>query len=238
MSLSAKDAVAIQIEQEKHDLTERNAALEVQIRDATDKVAAASDARHKAWDKVEASIPKKERGKLDYADPKLIEAAEAADKTYHQADKTLDGLRAALAHNRKRLEVLENPDDEIERRAADKERLAYLRARTREQRKEQRDQMGHKPKVVVPKVTAKEQGFPDVYLGPTGNFVPGADATAKHDLVVAVLGIKEPVKHKFQKATAQKLLKVRGWEQFVEKRRKSEAQRIEREKKAKEAAKS
>jgi integrase len=42
------------------------------------------------------------------------------------------------------------------------------------------------------KQTAKEQGVPSVYLGPTGNFKPGYDASLKRDLVAAVLGLPNP----------------------------------------------
>ncbi len=70
------------------------------------------------------------------------------------------------------------------------------------------------------KPTAKDQGFPSAYLAPNGNFKPGLDARAKSDLIAAVLELDAPDSlHKFDKATAEKLIKIRSWEPFVEKKK-------------------
>lgn len=76
------------------------------------------------------------------------------------------------------------------------------------------------------KQTANEQGFPTAYLGPTGNFRPGMDARAKSDLINAVLGIpSDEALHRFKRPNAQKLLKARGWEHFLDRKRKSLAKK-------------
>lgn len=68
------------------------------------------------------------------------------------------------------------------------------------------------------KQTAREQGFPAVYLGPTGNFRPGYDARAKSDLVAVLRGTPNPdALHRFTKPKAQKLIAARGWQKFVAK---------------------
>lgn len=72
------------------------------------------------------------------------------------------------------------------------------------------------------KQTAKYQGVPPVYLGPTGNFKPGYDATLKRDLVHAVLGQPNPnALHRFTTKKAQQLLDVRGWQKFADAKRKA-----------------
>jgi hypothetical protein len=66
------------------------------------------------------------------------------------------------------------------------------------------------------KQTAREQGFPEPYLGPTGNFKPGYDARAKSDLVAVLRGAPNPdALHRFTKPRAQKLIAARGWGRFV-----------------------
>jgi hypothetical protein len=68
------------------------------------------------------------------------------------------------------------------------------------------------------KQTAREQGFPDVYLGPGGNFRPGYDARAKSDLIAVLRGIPNPdALHRFTKPKAQRLIDARGWQRFVSK---------------------
>jgi hypothetical protein len=64
--------------------------------------------------------------------------------------------------------------------------------------------------------TAREQGFPEAYLGENGNFRPGYDARAKTDLVHAVLGLPNPdALHRFTRRKAQRLIDARGWQKFV-----------------------
>jgi hypothetical protein len=72
------------------------------------------------------------------------------------------------------------------------------------------------------KQTVKDQGVPAVYLGPTGNFKPGYDASLKRDLVHAVLGLPNPnALHRFTAKKAQQLLDARGWQQFADAKRKA-----------------
>lgn len=85
------------------------------------------------------------------------------------------------------------------------------------------------------KTTAKDQGFPSVYLADNGNFKPGLDASAKSDLVASYLGGKGK-RHTFSKEEAKKLLDLRGWFPFVAKREASiEAEKARKAKAAKKA---
>lgn len=69
--------------------------------------------------------------------------------------------------------------------------------------------------------TPKEQGFPEVYLAETGKFKPGYDAKAKSDLVASALGLSKPDKlHRFTKEKAQELISLRGWDGYLERKRK------------------
>jgi len=67
------------------------------------------------------------------------------------------------------------------------------------------------------KTNAKDQGFPEVYLGENGNFRPGMDARAKSDLVDAVLGLEPSAAalHAFTEEEAKGLIASRGWQSFV-----------------------
>jgi hypothetical protein len=86
------------------------------------------------------------------------------------------------------------------------------------------------------KETAKDQGFPAKYLGSNGNFKPGFDARAKSDLINAILGLPNGnALVKFSVEDAEKLIAVRGWESFVEKKRKIEAEKTAKAEAAKEA---
>lgn len=74
-----------------------------------------------------------------------------------------------------------------------------------------------KPAAAPKKPTAKDQGVPAVYLGANGNFKPGLDARLKSDLVAAILGIENKgALATFTKETAEKLIKARGWQGFVD----------------------
>jgi hypothetical protein len=72
------------------------------------------------------------------------------------------------------------------------------------------------------KQTAKEQGVPDVYLGPSGNFRMGMDARYKSDLVLSVAGATEKQKSRmlrtFRPADARKRLAARGWTGWLDRK--------------------
>lgn len=92
------------------------------------------------------------------------------------------------------------------------------------------------------KVTALDQGFPQDYLADNGNFKPGYDARAKSDLIAAILGLDTSKSlASFTKAEAEKLVKARGWESFVEKKKATiegeAARKAKREEEAAAAAK-
>jgi hypothetical protein len=67
------------------------------------------------------------------------------------------------------------------------------------------------------KVTARDQGIPEVYLSESGAFKPGYDAKLKSDLIAAILG--NGVLHVFNEKEALSVLKARGWESMLEKSR-------------------
>lgn len=74
------------------------------------------------------------------------------------------------------------------------------------------------------KVTARDQGVPEVYLSEAGTFKPGYDAKMKSDLITAILG--SPVLHTWDPEEALKVMESRGWLPMLE------ASRAARERKA------
>lgn len=66
----------------------------------------------------------------------------------------------------------------------------------------------------APKVTARDQGIPEVYLSESGSFKPGYDAKLKSDLIVAVLG--DGRLHSFDADEALAILEQRGWMTMLE----------------------
>lgn len=96
---------------------------------------------------------------------------------------------------------------------ADKARSANTTAQIRADRRATMAGTDNKQK----RQTAREQGFPEVYLGENGNFRPGLDASAKSDLVESYLGGKGK-RHTFTKEEAKRLLDLRGWFPYVAKR--------------------
>lgn len=72
----------------------------------------------------------------------------------------------------------------------------------------------------APKLTARERGVPDVYLGENGNFRPGMDARYKSDLICAALGLPAPdAKMPFDPDDAVTRLDERGWTGFLDRKR-------------------
>jgi len=69
----------------------------------------------------------------------------------------------------------------------------------------------------APKVTARDQGIPDVYLSDSGSFKPGYDAKLKSDLIKSILG--NGVLHVFTEKEALAILESRGWTSMLEKSR-------------------
>jgi hypothetical protein len=80
-----------------------------------------------------------------------------------------------------------------------------------------------KAETKAPKVTARDQGVPEVYLSESGAFKPGYDAKLKSDLISAILG--NGVLHTFNEKEALAVLKARGWESMLEKSREARAKR-------------
>jgi hypothetical protein len=66
----------------------------------------------------------------------------------------------------------------------------------------------------APKVTARDQGVPEVYLSESGAFKPGYDAKLKSDLIRAILG--DGRLHVFEADEALAILDSRGWMSMLE----------------------
>jgi hypothetical protein len=66
----------------------------------------------------------------------------------------------------------------------------------------------------TPKVTARDQGIPEVYLSEAGTFRPGDDAKLKSDLITAVLG--DGRLHVWDPEEALAVLEARGWMTMLE----------------------
>jgi hypothetical protein len=70
------------------------------------------------------------------------------------------------------------------------------------------------------KLSARDRGVPDVYLGEGGNFRPGMDARYKSDLICAALSLPAPdAKMPFDPADAVARLDERGWTGFLDRKR-------------------
>lgn len=84
------------------------------------------------------------------------------------------------------------------------------------------------------KITARDQGFPEVYLGEGGNFKPGYDARAKTDLIHAAEGWDNPsALHKFSPEEAASLIAKRHWNGHRLKSREAREAKLAREAKRK-----
>jgi len=66
----------------------------------------------------------------------------------------------------------------------------------------------------APKVTARDQGIPEVYLSESGAFRPGYDAKLKSDLITAILG--DGRLHVWDADEAQRVMEARGWLPMLE----------------------
>lgn len=82
------------------------------------------------------------------------------------------------------------------------------------------------------KVTAKEQGFPEEYLGEGGNFKPGYDARAKTDLIHAAEGWDNPdALYVFTPEDAAVLIAKRHWNSHRLKAREAREAKLARQSK-------
>ena len=75
----------------------------------------------------------------------------------------------------------------------------------------------------APKVTARDQGVPEVYLSEAGTFRPGYDAKMKSDLITAILG--SPVLHTWDAEEALRVMTERGWLTMLEASREARARK-------------
>lgn len=158
----------------------------------------------------------------DEDNDELKEASRTADLKMDAARKRLENVEGALRTARRKLEDLNDPR-QIEKRAEQRARLTNLKERRMAEKK-------------TSKSTAKDQGFPSVYLADNGNFKVGMDAAAKGDMVSALVGQKKKdARYDFTTPEglklAQKLIDARGWQGFVTKRQaKIEADKAKAEK--------
>ena len=71
-----------------------------------------------------------------------------------------------------------------------------------------------------PRLSARDRGVPDIYLGENGNFRPGMDARYKSDLILSALGLPAPdAKMAFDPADAVARIEERGWTHFLDRKR-------------------
>lgn len=172
--------------------------------------------------------------KIDPAQ-KEYDQAFAAEGKYKNYDKPLpddvvkatDRAKSALFGWMDRKVVLEKKlaklqsADEVERRRVVNNRLKEVRKLASNNSK---------------KESARDQGVPNTYLGPSGNFKPGMDARYKSDLIASALGekISDKGMHQFTKESALERLQQRGWLSHLEKAKKSrEAKAAKKAEKAK-----
>ena len=143
----------------------------------------------------------------DFDDPALAKEADRTAKNIH-------GIHQAIAAFKAQIDRMNHPA-EIERANQTKTRLENMMASK------------------TPKITARDQGFPEIYLAPNGNFRPGMDARAKSDLISAICeakGDKPNPKaiHRFDLDTANHLIEARGWRPLVNKALANRAIKAER----------
>ena len=181
-------------------ITDEIAKIERDIKAAWGSYEVEVKKQHAAWAKVEKSA--KKTGKLDDANPTILDEARATDVRVEKAHKLIQKCEANLLAANRQLKKVNDPV-EIERRMMTTARLTTLKRQ-------------------INRKTARDQGFPEVYLGETGNFKPGLDATAKSDLTHAYLGLVRPnALATFTPEEAMKLLQARGWMGYVEQKQKS-----------------
>jgi hypothetical protein len=150
--------------------------------------------------------------------PTATDADRREDDLAHAALVRMQGRGLAFSE---RLQILRSPD-ELERRInrwlVKNERIEKLTATVK--------------KNAPVKVSAKDQGVPEVYLTEKGTFKIGMDARCKSDCVNAILGLPSPdALFQLSPQLAQKIVDARGWGFYVERRRAIE------DEKAKKAAK-
>lgn len=124
----------------------------------------------------------------------------------------MKSLNAGLAIAQ-RLKELKSPG-EYERRVE----RARRKINDQQTQKERRSQ----PKPGAPKkLSAKEQGIPDVYLAESGNFKAGYDSKLKADLVASALKIRRSeALHKFAPLEAIRILELRDWMKYLNRKKK------------------
>lgn len=222
--MSELTAVEELIEREVRELEERIERMDKDLPKATREHDRAAKAADKVWDRV---IPRYDQ--VTDAPVKVQEALERATRVEAAALRTvfrlIDGAHAARA----KIERLRHPA-ELERRSQTRERVNALRKEYG---------MADKAK----KVTARDQGVPEDYLGENGNFKPGLDARYKSDLVLSIVGATDGDAKKmlqtFPEADARKRLEQRGWTSFLDRKLAIVAEKATKaeEKKAAQAAK-
>lgn len=145
-----------------------------------------------------------------------MEQADAARREADRFHKQLTGVFDAITRTKAQIAQLDSPRAIAEREAKleTRQRLGNLKERT----------MADKTK----KATAKDQGFPSVYLNDKGAFRPGMDARAKSDLICKVLGITSKdsiLPANVSAAKAEELIQARGWVGFLTRKREILAER-------------
>lgn len=204
-----REAIARDLEAE----TDRLADVTRQEVEVRLLLTAAQDAAYEAWEPAEQydrveDIPSETQAEIE----RTRAVADSLERRY-------DTVRQTVARTQAHVDRLADPA-EYDRRVA---------------RRESGREVGRRISMASKKtkVTAKDQGVPEVYLSESGNFKPGYDARLKSDLIKAVLDeTPEGVLHTFTAAEAQELLEKRGWLNFLAKSRNAREAKAAREKKA------
>lgn len=150
--------------------------------------------------------------------PKDEELAAAAERIHNKLMRAINGGTACSS----RLVDLRHPS-ELERRLHKVAKRDESLSKLRERKAAQQEQggVGARPAKKVSGLP-RDQGFPPIYLAENGKFQPGQDSRAKSDLCNSVLGIKTPeMKHQFKKQEALRLLELRDWMGYLDRKRKA-----------------
>lgn len=148
----------------------------------------------RAWKRVAAALRKDKEPPAD--------ASSECDR-YGEQIVTILGTQKNLL---RRIALLSSPE-ELERRLQDTQVTASGAPRI--------------PRASAgPKLSARDRGVPDVYLGDTGNFRPGMDARYKSDLILSALGLPAPdALETYDPADAVTRIEERGWTAFLDRKR-------------------
>lgn len=176
-------------------------------------------------DRLDAEIAAA-RAEYDTLEARLASIQEAYDRIWKQVMTHLDkGTTPPKALSDKETAYSHQTIDGIGLQSIIRERISRLSSDEEYLRRLQDVSAGGfeqkiKRESAPPKLTARERGVPEIYLGENGNFRPGMDARYKSDLICSALSLPAPdAKMPFDPEDAVKRLDERGWLGFLETKR-------------------